>query len=214
MWTWSLNWGEVRDDLVIGSCPMTAEDLERIREGSGASALLSVQSAECHAHLRIDVDDLLRHAVRARLVLVNVPMRDLDPPDQRRRLPDAVRALHRLLAGGHRTYVHCTAGINRSPLTVLGYLTFVEGMAVDEAMRLIRAGRPAAEPYLEAYESCRQDLLQGCREGIALRAYELAEAAPGTSPEENWYQAEKDVLRGLFLARSFTAVRHLDPARG
>ena len=41
-------------------------------------------------------------------------------------LPEAVRLLHLLLANGKRVYVHCTAGINRATLTVVGYLTFVK----------------------------------------------------------------------------------------
>lgn len=41
-------------------------------------------------------------------------------------LPEAVRMLHLLLSMGKRVYVHCTAGINRATLTVVGYLTFVK----------------------------------------------------------------------------------------
>jgi hypothetical protein len=37
-----------------------------------------------------------------------------------------IRKLALLLAMGKRVYVHCTAGINRATLTVLGYLTFVK----------------------------------------------------------------------------------------
>ena len=42
-------------------------------------------------------------------------------------LPEAVRMLYVLKhALGKRVYVHCTAGINRATLTVVGYLTFVQ----------------------------------------------------------------------------------------
>ena len=41
-------------------------------------------------------------------------------------LPEAVRMLYLLLSMGRRVYVHCTAGINRATLTVVGYLTFVQ----------------------------------------------------------------------------------------
>jgi hypothetical protein len=37
-----------------------------------------------------------------------------------------IRKLAVLVAMGKRVYVHCTAGINRATLTVVGYLTFVE----------------------------------------------------------------------------------------
>lgn len=45
-------------------------------------------------------------------------------------LPEAVRLLHVLTARGKRVYVHCTAGINRATLTVVGYLTFVQVRAL------------------------------------------------------------------------------------
>ena len=40
-------------------------------------------------------------------------------------LPEAVRMLYLLIAAGKKVYVHCTAGINRATLTVVGYFTFV-----------------------------------------------------------------------------------------
>jgi protein-tyrosine phosphatase len=155
MWVWTLNWGEIRDDIVVGSCPSAPADIDRICEETGATALLSLQTDECRAALGIDHRAHLDHAARRGVLLVNAPMRDFDPLDQRDRLPDAVGALHRLLDEGHRTYVHCTAGINRGPLTVLGYLTFVEGMTVEDAMALILRGRPEASPYWEPYWACR-----------------------------------------------------------
>ncbi len=43
MWTWSLNWGEITPRILIGTCPMTPADLDRIRAGADVSALLSLQ---------------------------------------------------------------------------------------------------------------------------------------------------------------------------
>ena len=55
-------------------------------------------------------------------------MTSLTPPSIHTLLTQMVRKLALFRAMGKRTYVHCTAGINRASLTVLGYLTFVEGM--------------------------------------------------------------------------------------
>jgi protein-tyrosine phosphatase len=194
MWVWKLNWGEIRNDILIGSCPMTTADIDRIREDVGVNALLSLQTDECRAAFRIDYEAHLRHAERRQLLLVNTPMRDFDPPEQRQRLPAAVNALYRLLEGGHKVYVHCTAGINRSPLTVLAYLTFVEGMMVAEAIALIRRGRPEAEPYWESYYGCREDILTRHRNAIELRAWDLAQRNPHNHPDTNWLQAEQEIL--------------------
>jgi hypothetical protein len=141
--------------------------------------------------------------------MVNAPMRDFDPPDQRRNLPKAVRRLVGLLAAGHRVYVHCTAGINRGPLAVLSYLTFVEGLPFEEALAVLYAGRPGAEPTWEAYHGTREDLLAAARDEIALEAYLLSQSHPGRTSEANWVEAERSILRKVLLspARSLRPVR-------
>ena len=168
MWVWTLNWGEVRQDLVIGSCPVLPADVDRICDDACVSAVLSVQTDECRAALGIDYKLIEEHARRRGVLLYNEPIRDFDGEDQRRRLPSAVQRLSGLLAGGHRTYLHCTAGINRAPLVAVAYLTFVEGMAMQAATDLIQAGRPEARPYWDAYYGCREDALAPRRAGAAL----------------------------------------------
>ncbi len=212
-WTWTLNWSFVRDDIVVGSCPMTPKDIDRIRKQTGITALLSVQTDLCRAAFDIDWGAHIRHATKRGLPLVNAPMRDFDPPEQRRRLPDAMRCLYRLLSRGDRVYVYCTAGINRSPLTVLGYLTFIEGMAPNDAYALIKAARPQAEPYWEAYHGCREDLVELCRDAIERMAWELAKSEPEHSPESHWIRAEKTIIRDVFLATASAPDSRLDPSR-
>lgn len=201
MWVWTLNWGEIRDDIVVGTCPTTAADIDAIGDETGARALLSLQTDECRASLGIVYEDLVRHARRRDLVLVNAPMRDFDAVEQRSSLPSAVTALRNLLAGGRKTYVHCTAGANRAPLTVLAYLTFVEGMTVPDAMALIHNGRPGAEPYWESYHGCRQDVIARNRATVERRAWELCQLDPNPAPDANWRQAEIEVLSESFGAQ-------------
>ncbi len=200
MWAWTLNWGEIRRDLVIGSCPIRPSDIDRIYDGTGVSAVLSVQTDECRTALGIDYDELKEHASGRGLLLVNAPMRDFDAEDQRKRLPCAVERLGELVTGGHRTYVHCTAGINRAPLVAIAYLTFVEGMAVPDAVALINRGRPEANPYWDAYYGCRDDALALHRATVALRAWDLSRANPGETSDGNWFQAEQEILREAFRA--------------
>ncbi len=181
MWVWTLNGDTIRGDLVIGSCPMSRSDLGLIRQRSGVSAVLSVQHDECLEHFGIDYPDHVAHGRALGLAMHRVAMRDFDPPDQRRRLPNAVRALHHLLQGGHRVYVHCTAGINRAPLTVLGYLAFVETLPPDEAYALIRRGRPQAAPYWDAFHGAFSDLLTCCGWTAAASAHRRR---PGWDPDQ------------------------------
>ena len=82
MWIWTLNWNEIREDLLIGSCPMTGSDLNRIRHETGASAILSLQHDECLAHFSIDYEQHCVHGRRLGLEMARSPMRDFNPGEQ------------------------------------------------------------------------------------------------------------------------------------
>ena len=213
MWEWTLNWDRIRDNLVIGSCPMTVEDIDRIRDETGATALLSLQSDACRAHFGIDYLEHRAHGERRELAMVNAPMLDFNPPDQRRHLPQAVRCLRELLAAGHKVYLHCTAGCNRAPLTALGYLTFVEMQAPDAAAAFIREGRPQADPSWEAYQGCRADLVEMLRRNIMVRAYYLSQESPDLPPDAHWGRAESEMIRAAFVNGRAPVRWRLDPSR-
>ena len=212
-WRWSLNWSELRGDLVVGSCPMRVEDIDKIVAATGVTAILSLQSEACRAAFSIDYDALQGHGEEAGMTMVNTPMLDFDPPDQRRNLPAAVRALTALLAAERKVYVHCTAGRNRSPLVVLAYLAFVEMLPAADAIAFIRRSRPEAEPSWEAFDGARADLVEALQPFIDVRAYYLHERHPDRDPTENWRQAEGDVIRQAFASPRSLPMSRLDPAR-
>jgi predicted protein tyrosine phosphatase len=199
VWTWSLNWGDVSPRLVIGTCPMTSRDVKRIRDEAGVSAMFSLQHDACHAHFHIDYAGLLETASSLGLAMARRPIRDFDIADMRRGLPLAVAALARLQADGHRTYVHCTAGLGRAPLTVLGYLTLIEGVDPEQAIRMILAARPDAVPAWEAYHGCIHDLTERHRKTIEVRAHGLHERGVHGNADADWRHARGDVLREEIL---------------
>ena len=198
MWCWTLNWSEIREDIVVGSCPIRPADLDRIGDEARAGAVLSLQTEACREALDIDHGVLVAHAASRGLVLADAPMRDFDADEQRLRLPDGVRTLGELLSAGHRTYVHCTAGINRAPLVVLSYLTFVEGMAAVDAMALIKRGRPEASPYWDAYQGCRQDVLAAHAAALQARARDRSRPNRTAAVGGDDDLAENEVLRRAF----------------
>lgn len=213
MWEWTLNWGRIREDLFIGSCPMTPEDIDRIRDESGATALLSLQSDDCLRAFSIDWDGLRAHGETLDVAMVSAPMLDFDPPDQRRNLPRAVGCLSDLLAAGHRVYLYCTAGCNRAPLTALGYLTFVEMQSAEAAMAVLRQGRPQADPSWEAYHGCRADLVNALRENIMVRAYYLSRENPAEDAQADWLRAETETIHAAFVNGRAASRGRLDPCR-
>jgi protein-tyrosine phosphatase len=202
MWTWSLNWNDVTKDIVIGTCPMRPDDLIRIQKEAKVSAILSLQHDDCLTYWGIDYLQMQHKAAEIGLTLVRTPIKDFDIKDMRQRLTSAVSILATLQANGHRTYVHCTAGLGRSPLVVLGYLTLVDGRDLEEAISMILASRTNAVPAWEAYHGCRNDLVEYNRKKIERRAYELYEKGTNYSMQADWQQAEQEVLRNELLGRN------------
>ena len=200
MWNWRLNWNIVRHDLVVGSCPRTVSDLDILHVEARVSALLSLQHDECLATHGIDYPRQVRYGRRLGLAMERCPLRDFDPADQRRGLPSAVRALYGLLRQGHRVYVHCTAGINRSPRVVLAYLTLVEGIGLEEAITLLLRARPEVCPAWEAYHGCRQDLTARYADRIRQRTFEFSQRQPEQSALDHWLQAEQAIWREVLTA--------------
>lgn len=199
-WVWRLEWDEITPRIVVGSCPRSAADLERLRAQAGAGAVLSLQHDQCHVQHGIDYPALCRHGASIGLAMARCAIRDFDPADARRHLASAVRSLHALLMVHARVYVHCTAGMGRSPLTVLGYLVFIEGMALGEALELIRSKRPITCPNLEALLGCRADLVAQRRRAIARRAAQLRLEDAGLARAELELRAEHEVLRATLSA--------------
>ena len=80
-----------------------------------------------------------------------------------------VRILADLLRSGHRTYVHCTAGMGRSPLIVMAYLVAVEGWVPDDAMEMLRRQRSCIAPDWDSYFACRREIL--CENGSRRKVF-------------------------------------------
>lgn len=199
-WVWRLEWDEITPRIVVGSCPRSATDLDRLQAQAGANAVLSMQHDQCHVQHGIDYPALCRHGASIGLAMARCAIRDFDPADARRHLASAVRLLDALLKAHARVYVHCTAGMGRSPLTVLGYLAFIEGLPPGDALELIRAKRPIICPNVEALLGCRADLVAQHRRAIAQRAAQLRIEDAGLGSYELELRAEQQVLRAVLSA--------------
>ena len=198
-WSWRLNWDTIRPDLVIGSCPRSPADLDRLQTEAQISAVLSLQDEECLKKMQIDYPQLSGYGRALGLMMERSPMRDFDPENQRRRLPAAIRALHDLISQGCRVYLHCTAGINRSSLTAVAYLAWIEGQPLVNAMRLLQGARPGIQPYWDAYEGCRRDLIAPYVQQIRARAARLGHEDPRRSADACRHQAEWEVIRAVLI---------------
>ena len=174
---------------------MAPADLRRIQTGAAVSGVLSLQHDDCLSYWGIDDESMQRTAASLGLKMTRCPIRDFDIADMRRCLPAAVKTLSSLISQSHRVYVHCTAGMGRAPLTVLGYLALVDRYHPDDAIRLILAARPESVPAREAFEGCVADLAEQHWEAIKRRAYDLYAQEINGDAHSDWVQAQGEILR-------------------
>ena len=128
----------VTPELWIGPCPQDEDEFKDLR-AQGLSAILSLQTSEDLGERGIE---WAKSAARsANLAFRNVPVNDFDLLDLTYQLPKCVKALDELLTNGHKVYLHCTAGVSRSPTVAAAYLHWRLNWTVDEALANVREVR-------------------------------------------------------------------------
>lgn len=153
-----MNLNQVLPEVFVGSFPETVEDIDHLQLKVGVTAVLNLQTEEDMKRLGCDWRKLHTHYRKSKMVVRRVPVRDFDPEDLRKTLPDCVQALNELLRKGHTVYVHCTAGLGRAPSVVITYLNWVQQLDLDKAAQLVQKCRPCS-PNLDAIRMASQDLL-------------------------------------------------------
>lgn len=201
-WHWTLNWDRINDNIIVGSCPRSPSDVDRLVDEAGIDAIICLQSELCHEALQIEWKPIRERAIARGATITRVAVRDFDHGDQALMLPEAVRTLHLLLSMGKKVYVHCTAGINRATLTVVGYLTFVEGMDLDSAVEMVKTRRPQAHPYIDCWKTVRGRLLEGRDKeltGLAKQIYrQRVDGGKGGNSSGDWAEAERTLIQEGF----------------
>lgn len=132
---------EVVEGLWVGSCPRSPEFVSALRDEIGATGLLSLQTDEDLRNLGLSWSLMWGFLMRQGIAVKRVAIEDFDDKALAAGLPEAVEALHELRSAGHVTYVHCTAGLNRSPTVVIAYLIEHGGLEASEAWDLVHERR-------------------------------------------------------------------------
>lgn len=137
----TLSCDEVSEGIFVGTYPQTPEDVKHIKEKLGATAVLCLQDDNDFRALGIRWDLLERAYAAEGIKAVHEPVEDFSRRQLLRRLPDIVETLRKLIEGGHVVYLHCTAGLNRSPTVAIAYLVRHAGMSVVEATEQVTTAR-------------------------------------------------------------------------
>ncbi len=147
---------QILPKIFVGACPRTAEHIDWLKDNVGITAVLNVQTEEDFEYWGIDWDVLAAHYRHVGIEARRTPVRDFDADALRRHLPQCVQALDSLLKDGHTVYVHCTAGINRSPSAVIAYLHWVEQWDWQKAIQQVTSHRQC-DPYLDVIQAATED---------------------------------------------------------
>jgi len=195
-----MSFSQILEELYVGSHPETLEDIESLKSSWVITAVLNLQTDEDLVERELDWSTLEAYYTDLDISTQRVQMRDFDYEDQRRNLPDAVKALARLLSSGQIVYLHCNAGQGRSPLVAMAYLYWCRGLGSQDAVKHFKERR-ACSPTTELLEVTRQDLLgeEKLRKRIALRAYRLSRQreSQAADPFCDWVDAEKEILKEI-----------------
>ncbi|MCS7314306.1 MAG: dual specificity protein phosphatase family protein [Bryobacterales bacterium] len=135
-----LSYDEIVPGLLVGSCPDNPAEVLEIKR-AGATALLSLQTDEDVAERGYAWSDVEHWCRQAEILPVREPVRDFDPEHLSERIPGCARTLDRLLADGHTVYLHCTAGVQRSPSVAIAWLVWRRGLSFEQAYALVTQRR-------------------------------------------------------------------------
>jgi atypical dual specificity phosphatase len=73
-------------------------------------------------------------------------IQDMNNPDFVENAEEGVRIMEEVLSSGGNIYVHCSAGIYRSPQMIALYLVAVKKYKLEEALHLLEERHPYAQP--------------------------------------------------------------------
>lgn len=150
---------EVADGLWVGPCPSSPERIRTLR-ARGITGLISVQTDEDLGELGMSWPLMWRFLMAQGISSQRLPIVDFDERALSRGLPEAVAAVHEMRSGGHPTYVHCTAGINRSPTVAIAYLMRHHDLELEAAWTRVTERRPSVpnRPALTRWHAAQKPL--------------------------------------------------------
>uniref|UniRef100_A0A061S536 Phosphoglucan phosphatase chloroplastic-like n=1 Tax=Tetraselmis sp. GSL018 TaxID=582737 RepID=A0A061S536_9CHLO len=188
-----LYYHEVEPGVLCGSQPRNTSDAEYLASAERVTTILNLQQDRDLEYWGVDIHSIARRCEELGVELCRVPARDFDGDSLRNVLPRAVRALEEALRPPDaRVYVHCTAGLGRSPGVCIAHMFWFGGLgSLDEAYEALTSIRPCG-PKREAIRGATFDLLSGRQPG------EFADLSPlqyASLSEEERHVLRYNVMR-------------------
>ncbi|KAG4938496.1 hypothetical protein AAZX31_16G068500 [Glycine max] len=144
-----MRYSKITEQIYVGSCIQTEDDVETLSKVEGVTAVLNFQSGTEAENWGINAKSINESFQRKNILTINYPIREGDSYDMRKKLPFCVGLLLRLLRKNLRVFVTCTSGFDRAPACVIAYLHWMTDVSLHAAytwvtgMHTCRPDRPA-----------------------------------------------------------------------
>ncbi|KAL0303957.1 UNVERIFIED_CONTAM: Phosphoglucan phosphatase LSF2, chloroplastic [Sesamum radiatum] len=154
----SMNYTLITEDLIVGSQPQKAEDINHLKMELNVGYILNLQQDRDVEYWGIDLNSIITRCGELGIHHMRRPARDFDPDSLRSGLPRAVSSLEWAISEGNgRVYVHCTAGLGRAPAVVIAYMFWFCDMNLNKAYNALTSKRPCG-PNKRAIRGATYDL--------------------------------------------------------
>lgn len=152
---------DLDDELAVGSHPHAPEHVVALAT-HGVKAVVCLQSDDDLRSRGVQWTYMWQFYLRSGIAVTRVPVIDFDRADLARHLDAAVEAVVTHHREGRKVFVHCNAGVNRSPSVVIGFLMRSRGYSLETATAWV-ADRHMCMPYGDVMTAWAE------RHGYALR---------------------------------------------
>ncbi|XP_068652044.1 phosphoglucan phosphatase DSP4, amyloplastic isoform X2 [Aristolochia californica] len=167
-----MNYNYILQDLIVGSCLQTPEDVDKLRT-IGVKTIFCLQQDSDLEYFGVDIGAIQDYAKHCKdIEHIRAEIRDFDAFDLRIRLPAVLSKLYKAVKRNQGvTYIHCTAGLGRAPAVALAYMFWILGYKLSEANQLLQSKR-ACFPKLEAIKSATADIITGLEKSFVSLTWE------------------------------------------
>lgn len=145
IWEWTLNWNRIRPKLLVGTCPCTPEDVDRLVNEAGVEAFVCMQTDKEMEALDIDYPEIYQHMLDVGAVPTRIAIEPNNEYHQAKEIPEVVRIAMAHMNAGRKTYIYGTAGTNRAAYALVLMFCFFEKMEMEDAIKEAGKLRPQAK---------------------------------------------------------------------
>ncbi len=150
----AIHFNRILPNLYVGTVPKTFDDVERLIREVGVTAVINLQTDDDFEWYQVDWPKIQQYYKKQNIEIIRKPVQDFQLEDLRDKLPECASLVDEFARNGYIIYLHCTAGINRSPTVAIGYLYSYLGYDMEAAISVVKTSR-ICDPYLEALYSAK-----------------------------------------------------------